>query len=155
MSPSSGPRGRRNPRDVVPLQVQPLMAAWVDGDLVRATLRRMGELAVIAVGGPLDATAEEPCRRALDVVLRTRPRHVVVDLAAVSGSDEACVAVLVELRRRTAWHGADLWLTGVPEHVLVLLARSGALVHLRTERSPERVADLLRLRQAPAPHRTA
>lgn len=155
MSSTSSPRHSRTPREILPLQVQPLMAAWVDGDLVRATLRRVGEMSVIALGGPLDATAEEPCRRALDAVLHSRPRRVVVDLASVTSSTEACVGLLSEIRRRAAWHGVDLWLAGVPEHVRLLLAQSGVLPHFQAERSPERVADIIRLRQTPLRHRTA
>lgn len=143
-------RAARSAREVTALEVEPLMLSWQDGDVVRATLRRVSELPVIAVGGALDATAVEACRRALEAALRCRPHNVIIDLAAVTSSGPECVALLGAMRRRAAWHGAQVWLAAVPEHVRAALDRSGSLDLYAIERNSARVVDIIRLRQTPS-----
>lgn len=125
------------------------MLSWSDGEAVRATLRRVDGLSVIALGGPLDLSEVPFARHALDAVLRQRPHRLVVDLGAVTRSDNAGVLLLEEIRRRAGWHGAELWLAAPPEHVRERLDRAGLIRHYPQERSTERIVEILRLRQSP------
>ncbi len=143
-------RMARQAREATPLEVQPLMLSWQDGDVVRATLRKVSDMSVIALGGPFDATAVEPCRRALEAALRFRPRNVVVDLGAVTVIGRECVPLLGAMRRKATWHGAQLWLAAVPDAVRVALEQAGALGLYPIERNTTRVVDIVRLRQTPS-----
>jgi len=148
---AANPRNLRpSSREVRPLEVEPLMLSWLDGEVVRATLRHISEVPVIALGGPLDATALEHCRRSLEAALRARPRFVIVDLSAVTDSDAACIPLLGAMRRKAAWHGAQLWLAALPDHVRATLHGAGVLPLYPNERTATRAVDIIRLQQQPS-----
>jgi anti-anti-sigma regulatory factor len=143
------PRSRvpdARPREVRPLEVEPLAPRWSDGETVRALVRYVAHTPVVALGGELDATAAIPAKLALGAALRTRPRFVVVDCAAVTGSDHTCVPLLTGMRRTAAWLGAELWLADLPVHVQDALDRRGLLVDFCVERTAVRAVDLIHLR---------
>jgi anti-anti-sigma regulatory factor len=120
--------------------------------VVRALVRYVVHTPVVALGGPLDATAAVPAKLALDAALRTRPRQVIVDLASVTGSDDTCVALLTTMRRTAAWLGAELWLADLPSHVQHALERHDALDSFAVERTAVRAVDLIQLHAKARPH---
>lgn len=123
------------------LQMEPLTQWWHHEDVVCVALRSVNRTPVVTVGGALDRRASQPCRRALEAALRARPRCVLVDLTAVTSSDDYGVGLLEAMRRAAAWHGSRLWLAAVPEAVRVRLEQSGLLVEFPTSRNAARAIE--------------
>jgi len=86
--------------------------------------RIRADLAVIAVHGVLDLHSTCACREAVDLVLRRRPRIVVLDLYDATG-DAFAVPVLGLVRRYLERCGVRLRLACVPEQLAAALERDG------------------------------
>lgn len=135
--------------------MDPLTQWWTEEDTVCVALRCVSQTPVLTVGGALDRRAARSCRRALEAALRARPRRLLVDLTSVTSSDASTAAALLDAMRRTAaWHGADVWLAGLPEPVRVVLDRVGLLPVFSVSRTTVRAIEEIRRLDHPVP-RTA
>ena len=66
------------------------------------------DVAVLRLDGVLDRQAVRPAREAMGRALAGRPRLVVLQLADLTGLDDAGVALLVAMRRHARRTGAEL-----------------------------------------------
>lgn len=87
-------------------------------------VRGEGDVAVVAVRGPLDASALPACRDGLDEALRLGPSLVLVTLHDAEPT-AASVPVLGLVRRRLARHDVPLRLAGVPAALADALREAG------------------------------
>jgi anti-sigma B factor antagonist len=82
-------------------------------------------LVVVIVRGALDLAHSLHLNTALDHVLETAPRRLVVDLCAAELVDSAGLAVLVRVRRRALRLGVELTLACDVPGTLKVLALTG------------------------------
>jgi anti-anti-sigma factor len=83
--------------------------------------RRTGTVSLLTVGGELDVARCPRLWVAINEVLRTAPRTVIIDLCAVRFIDSTGLALLLNARRRTSTLGIDLKLACDVERTLGLL----------------------------------
>ncbi len=124
--------------------MEPLTQWWNHEDAVCVALRSVGRTPVITVGGALDRRAAHSCRLALEAALRTRPRSLLIDLTSVTTTEEFSVVLLAAMRRKAAWHGAEVWLAAVPDPVRQTLERSGLLADFPVARNATRAIEEIR-----------
>jgi anti-sigma B factor antagonist len=87
--------------------------------------RRLGDRAVVSVGGEVDLeTASQLSDAALDVVREGCP-HLVVDLTDVTFMDSTGLKVLLAIHHRAQLAGGSLALAGASRTVLRVLTLTG------------------------------
>lgn len=132
------------------LQLDPLTQWWTTEDnSLCVALRSVSHSPVLAVGGVLDQRGAAPCRRALEVALRARPRRMVLDLSAVTATDLPAVGLVDAMRRAAAWHGAEIWLASLPDSLRVGLQRAGVLTEFPVARTMARAIEEMRRLERP------
>jgi anti-sigma B factor antagonist len=99
---------------------------------------------VLVVGGAVDLLCSRQLSAAVNTLLDTVPKLLVIDLRAVELVDSSGLAVLVQARRRALRHGVELKLVCDVPRTLRVLAITG--LHRSFEIFPSSEAAL----QAPA-----
>lgn len=82
-----------------------------------------GDLTLVGVAGPVTARSSPSFQHQVDILLRTRPQALVLDLAMVTKMDQAGLGVLNHTSVRCQLQGCALALCRVPDHVHELLVR--------------------------------
>ncbi len=126
------------------LQMEPLTQWWHHEDVVCVALRSVSRMPVVTVAGAFDSRAWPVCRRALEAALRSRPRCVLVDLAAVTSIDDHGAGLLEAMRRAALWHGSQFWLAAVPDDLQAQLDLTGLASEFPISRNATRAIEEIR-----------
>jgi anti-anti-sigma regulatory factor len=130
--------------DAKVLKLEPLTQWWHHEDIVWVALRSVNRIPVLTIGGALDRQAVFPCRRALEAALRARPPWLLIDLASVGSGDGSGAGLLEAMRRAAAWHGARVWLAGLPTVIRQHLERADVLGEFPVSRNAARAIEEIR-----------
>ena len=118
------------PSSPVPLTLRSWMAEPTQNPELVQRLRRQGDAVIASLVGEIDLHNSPELRSAiLDVLLKSQPKKIILNLNQVPYMDSSAIAVLVELLQKARKTGGRVFLTNLQPRVkgLLEIARLGSI----------------------------